>query len=119
MESNELRIGNLVIYGGSVVIMDLHEFTHFLRFPETYTPITLTEEILLKSGFEITKNDEYPFKYVINKGMRDELEIEDLNSTTCFVLSHGRRFSVVKIKHLHQLQNLYFALTGTELKIEL
>ena len=23
------------------------------------------------------------------------------------------------IKHLHQLQNLYFALTGTELKIEL
>lgn len=130
MTANELRIGSIIDFDGMKSIVkeiDNQGVVVFIKETDEtewidlfqFTPITLTEEILLKSGFEITKNDEYPFKYVINKGMRNEVEIEDLNSTTCFVLSHGRRFSVVKIKHLHQLQNLYFALTGTELKIEL
>ena len=133
MIANELRIGNYLLqYGevGKIVEIGIKhkgDTNYYLRsendncgyWIDQFKPISLTEEILLKCGFKITKNDEYPFKYVINKGMRDEIEIEDLNSTTCFVLSHGRRFSVVKIKYLHQLQNLYFALTGKELEIEL
>lgn len=109
MNANELRIGNLVIYGGSVVKMNLHEFTHFLRFPETYTPIILTEEILLKCGFEFSHitGDERGFS---NKKINLLINAYDNNII---------KFNVFIIKHLHQLQNLYFALAGTELEIEL
>ena len=112
MKDNELRIGNLVIYGGSVVKMNLHEFTHFLRFPETYTPITLTEEILLKCGFEKREDGDY------NLFKNSEVDIvicSDFSSWKC----DGINFSVNYIKHLHQLQNLYFALTGEDLEINL
>ena len=106
MKAEELRIGNLVIYGGSVVKMNLHEFTHFLRFPETYMPITLTEEILLKCGF--VNWDKVDDCYII-KG----LIIWKCNEMfLCY--KNG-----VHIKYLHQLQNLYFALTNEELEINL
>lgn len=108
MIANELRIGNLVIYGGSVVKMNLHEFTHFLRFPETYTPIILTEEILLKCGFK-----RFPWGLVIN-----ELLFKDDLKCSFLELEIGNGFRV-KVNFLHQLQNLYFALTGKELEIEL
>ncbi|MDM1299938.1 hypothetical protein HXZ94_15690 [Empedobacter falsenii] len=112
MKDNELRIGNLVIYGGSVVKMNLREFTHFLRSPETYTPITLTEEILLKCGFEKREDGDY------NLFKNSEVDIvicSDFNSWKC----DGINFSVNYIKHLHQLQNLYFALTGEDLEINI
>lgn len=78
-------------------------------------PIPLTEEILLKFGFEKIKSDEYPHKFIINKDMRDEVEIENLNAQNCFVFSHGKKFSSIKIEYVHQLQNLHFSLTGKEL----
>jgi len=78
-------------------------------------PIPLTEEMLLKFGFERIKSDKYPHKFIINKDMRDEVEIENLNSQNCFVFSHGKKFSLIKIEYVHQLQNLYFALTGKKL----
>jgi hypothetical protein len=72
-------------------------------------PIPLTEEILLKCGFEKFEVEGYPI-FIIGKFY---LEFYSLESV--FLISDIE----VKIKHLHQLQNLYFCLTGEELTIEL
>ena len=92
-----------------------NEYNNYNQFSQFIDPIPLTEEILLKFGFEKIKSDEYPHKYIINKYMSDEVEIENLNSQNCFIFSHGKKFSSIKIEYVHQLQNLYFSLTGKEL----
>ena len=68
-------------------------------------PIPLTEEWLLKFGFEKTS-----LHYLKKDGII--IQSED-NYFECFLGS-----IVVKLQWLHQLQNLYFALTGEELKIK-
>ena len=114
MEAKELRIGNLVrdfsgrettVEGirpniGKVETDKMDEDIDLLK------PIPLTEEWLLKFGFEKYefdhKENQYRFKerlLVIRKG---------------FFCDYG---TSVELKHVHQLQNLYHALTGEELKI--
>jgi len=133
IQIQDLRIGNLVMYNDQnhepsptpikVGISDL-----ILIIEDTkecvYAPIPLTEEILLKAGFEFWC-DELGIKcfykiygieyfcvatngfYQLRSGLKD--------SDAAWRLGNNYPF----IKHLHQLQNLYFALTGEELKITL
>lgn len=78
------------------------------RDHETLEPIEITEEWLLRLGFE--KNENGQFKLL----KHSEVPIlfnEDLNGWTC----DGINFSINRTKYVHQLQNLYFALTGEEL----
>lgn len=110
MKPTELRLGNCVysIYGNVVKITVIDETTHWAK------PIQLTEEWLLKLGFEFgiqlqdfTKG-KYKFVQLKNKiiyGDFSEVGIFYFNITT-------------KLLYVHQLQNLYFALTGEELTIE-
>lgn len=56
MKKNEVRHGNLVIYGGHQTTIDEKEIIHFIRFPDKYEPIPLTEEWLLK----LPKNIKFP-----------------------------------------------------------
>lgn len=88
-------------------------------------PISLTPEILVACGFQkfshepgykvgsdfLDEKDERCDEYTKGK-----LTIMDWGNG--FVLSNSFSFSLrVELKHLHQLQNLYFALTGNELEI--
>lgn len=99
IKSNELRIGNWV-YGAP----DSYEQCHNIMYDwESATPIQLTPEILEKCGF---KND---FKV----GRHADDFVNDVYSV---MYKHA---IVTKVKHLHQLQNLYYALTGEELTVEL
>lgn len=110
MEANELRIGNWVTVG---------EHSNFqvqlINLKNKFEPILLTPELLIAAGFEwqasgysgfykdtgnkwsmrIWQNDDHDFLY----------SISDYNAISLF--------------HIHQLQNLYFALTGQELNIQL
>ena len=53
IKANELRIGNLVINAkGENIIVDNITIGICFGLPKTYKPIPLTEEILLKCGFE-------------------------------------------------------------------
>ena len=113
IKANELRIGNW-IYNPLQQIPFRVDFTALSNVyydnkldKPRYEPIPLTEEILLKCGFE----KKFPF-YV-----KGNIEVRIMgNSMPCWVSS---RFVTTKDQHLHQLQNLYFALTGEELNIEL
>ena len=134
VSSNTLRIGNKVQDDAGFIfdVVSIHDDgTVYCDFDgneggvwefDNNNPckgIGLTEEILLKCGFEKIKNAEYPHSFIINKGMRNEVEIENLNAYKCFTFSHGKRFSCIRIDYLHQLQNLYFALTNQELNVKL
>lgn len=105
MEASELRIGNLIMKDGDEIIVSHHTFYHLEIYGEDYEPIPLTEEWLEKSGFKSTV--EWLLKYKNNS----TLLVSDVK--------YGfQNIPIQKIKYVHQLQNLYFALTGEELTIK-
>ena len=103
IQVNELRVGNWVLEDGEYKkLKSMWDFDDI----DDFDPIPLTEEILLKCGFE---RNHYGGLYLLSKFDFD------LTKEGYFLVDNVR----VHCKHLHQLQNLYFALTGTELKIKL
>jgi hypothetical protein len=101
MKSNELRIGNFVYLTDKEKvweILDGYEIDKCEENPFTQ-PIPLKEEWLLKFGFKTLCKDWQKKGIIIHTRKRG------------YVL----RKSVPVIQYVHQLQNLYFALTGEEL----
>jgi len=87
----------------------------------------LTEELLLKFGFEKWDiKGEWVFEKVIFKDFDIEQKMIICYSGTCSLEEKEnypdvdvQQFIVRQdIKYVHQLQNLYFALTGKELEYE-
>jgi len=115
MEANELRIGNLVEYLGEFKeVLGMDEETVFLKNTvsvnylelDEISPISLTEEWLLKFGFKKYK-DNYG-SYYIKQSRTVKIR---KNGIDRYRYEHSR----LDIKYVHQLQNLYFAITETEL----
>ena len=113
MKANELRIGNYIQvkgekYNSQIMWILPREVGLDNSVDEIFIsdlePIPLTEEWLIRFGFEV-KSASVTHKYSYNIGF--------------FVLSNGLRSNIsydgYEIKYVHQLQNLYFALTGNEL----
>lgn len=118
MISSELRIGNYVMYTENiltissidkkrVVLDDYNRPLDFLvRFLNQIKPIPLTEEWLIRFGFGGTREYYYDTEIgAIEFYFEDEILVCDIYD------SRNKN-----IKYVHQLQNLYFALTGKELK---
>lgn len=134
IQANEIRIGNYIADiwtpNGLFKVTELRKDKIFYGncFKAKYDdirPIPLTEEILLKAGFEKeSEDDKYGrvflipnTKYIIrvvNYGNPQKvdfgysLEISD-NKDWC---------GIKRIYFLHDLQNTIFALTGEDIKIE-
>ncbi len=123
IQANELRIGNWIHNPVQEINfqVDLATIGNVARdngnknkVPSRllYQPIPITEEILLKCGFE-KKKQRFESKEAL-------LRISYFDSAWhCSIGDDDFGFLFRTIKHLHQLQNLYFALTGKELQIEL
>jgi hypothetical protein len=114
MEAKELRIGNLVTT--SEILINIHkikvgDISNILD--GTYdslgievSPIPLTEDWLVKLGFDNGTT----------KLLSEETDaIISYARAGCWVLSNGKGGLQLEMWYLHQLQNLYFVLTGTEL----
>lgn len=132
IDSKELRIGNKILRMGNVVtvstIDDCRE-DHYSGFlignyedlasytPKEYEPIPLTPEILERCGFEDTSGgyratgSEVVFSKLINQSVK--IDLWEQWPTGYSLPYYGN-----KLESLHQLQNLYFALTGEELEIK-
>jgi hypothetical protein len=81
-------------------------------------PIPLTPEILEKAGFEYEDmGDDSPYERWICKNYK-ELWVWDFNGEE-WMFCLGDAFEQGGFHYLHQLQNLYFALAGEELEINL
>jgi len=124
MESNELRIGNKVLYKGKKVITISQVNEDYVGGKEIFTAnmdevsgIQLTHEILLKAGF---KYREHLKDYYMPLGEYDQIMIVSLRfCTVCVCASNSKPAYYTGLTCLHTLQNYYHALTSTELKIEL
>lgn len=125
MKTTELRIGNMLYCRNTVdvAIVELIHKKHFdcrddygMFTPNgKYEPIPLTEEWLLKLGFEKDEyNNQKAYYYTFNgfklNVINGSLVIDNPNQ-----LASAKN---IKIEHVHQLQNLYFALTGEELEVK-
>jgi hypothetical protein len=111
MKANELRIGNWVeyeLYGVKNIQQIEHTDFEFISDNELRCakPIPLTEELLVKLWFEKSSDNNY------YKGGTFTI----YNRFGNFGLIGGS-LSWKEFKYLHQLQNLYFALTGEELTL--
>lgn len=118
MNAKDFRIGNLVEYDNRIFEID----TIAEEFPTLNTdefgigvvswanikPIPLTEDWLLKFGFKKINHIYGYYFWSLSKGKIDIYE-----KKTTF-----RGYSVLHIEHVHQLQNLYYALTGEELNLK-
>lgn len=124
----ELRIGNLVKCEGKIRSVDqigiglislipIEGITFDVCQGSELDPIPLTHEILEKAGFVYNKETEY---YIRRYSLGADLEI---NLFCLFINEFTKDFQVeyysMPIKSVHQLQNLFHALTGEELEIKL
>jgi hypothetical protein len=126
----DLRIGNSVEAHGDwgwevVEVTDLsdaeigHTTTGSLgSCNDECRPIPLTEELLLRFGFEDHKNTgNWKIKgnkyWSLGEQKQGYLKIKLTKAHNFRVENFGNKS--IMIKHVHTLQNLYFALTGKEL----
>jgi len=118
MKANELRIGNYLqidsLTDGSktIVDIDLFHLNEIGSIKYQYKPIPLTEEWLIKFGFF------EKYKSCCNRWnilSFTLLDNEDRNGDLQGVFIYDYK---LEVSYVHQLQNLYFALTNEELTIK-
>lgn len=134
IEAKELRIGNLVITGNKDILtvlsicFDRNKGYLINGYEESlFKPIEITPEILEKVGF---KRSEEPYSSNI---FNIYFKTRCFAIASDFLLARTKLFGVSfceqnkmgmihtlsHIKYVHQLQNLFYSLTQTELKINL
>ncbi|MDB5246685.1 MAG: hypothetical protein JWQ40_1079 [Segetibacter sp.] len=109
---NEIRIGNMITHypTGKLVPVDYDHVKSLIRNPEEYNPIPLKAELLTITGFEEIEKNKWNTKLLPFQLIADETD------GFSYVLSDNE---VRHVTSLHQLQNLYFALTNEELHVQL
>lgn len=123
IDLKELRIGNYVAAPlGEIMKVEILGHPEqpnyiFARYVDgfgqnAFEPIPLTAEILIKCGFrENTFGQGHEFEFAPTEW----LVINDLGA---HLSGDEEAFFTIQCKYVHQLQNLYLALTGKELIID-
>jgi hypothetical protein len=130
--ANELRMRNWVYALKETPEPITIGFEYNIYFDRDYSPVPLSEEWLLKFGFEL-------YDYLPNDEMSDnpdfiylsyKMELEGkryyytMTNTEfddwqfCIKVEWAEEMLIASCQYVHQLQNLYFALTGTELQFQ-
>ena len=111
MEAKELRIGTTILWDGNATTVDQGLIAYLcVHDNDRAKPIPLTEEWLIKFGFK-TPEGYLAGNYILGDY---RVNIEDFVLWRVDGAYEGDTY-LVGIKYVHQLQNLYFALTGEEL----
>ena len=141
IKAGDIMIGNYLMFESTThIVTEISETlvaTRWIKGNDKYIhelsdlrSIPLTEDILLKAGFEKNRFTKYP-TFKLGKVEITNVEFFDEDS-------EGKEFSFKEwklsglygsdlfyfksyspnIKHFHQLQNLFKSLTGNDLKIE-
>jgi hypothetical protein len=142
IQASELRIGNWVSYGTHYVKINGIKSNGIIQtkpaldgYADAYTPIPLTPEILEKAGFDRRHHNVNEFDIWVAEDTETQSGINQIsivleNGNLVLELwhfdysyktndDHEQDLIDIKVKYVHQLQNLYFALTGQELTIDL
>jgi hypothetical protein len=111
MKASELRIGNLVEDENGYYQIEAEHLDDDV-FPILQTwGIPLTEEWLLKFGFELDIEDDGYQKGKYKVSVSDE-------GCLFFINIGYYPEEIAEFKYVHQLQNLYFALAGEEIVVK-
>jgi hypothetical protein len=116
MKANELRIGSWYDYNGKPKQVTPNTIEEVWIAEKTWCkPIPITEEWLLKFGFEKKEGCINNIYFILAGKILIQYDL--VYNIVDFVKRVN--FNVfISIKYVHQLQNLYFALTGEELIIK-
>ena len=117
MKSDELRIGNIVEYRvfdelaepkeeWVKNVVDLDDLK-VVETSDNYRPMKLTGEIF----------NEFQFEWKNNALRREEFCVRQCGWAWAMYMSNEKHNMEMRLEYVHQLQNLYFALTGDELKL--
>jgi hypothetical protein len=120
MKANELRIGNIVLRKEFLhsnlencrfdkIVVTHNDINACHIYNRHFEPIPLTEEWLLKFGFEKTMSWTYA------KNLVGNLKLVYYLGEKGWSIGFKPYSDFPNLKYVHQLQNLYFALTGEEL----
>jgi len=114
MKANELRVGNYVKGIG-------HNISWLVDGVDTYYIYSSNAWRLLSSfeGIPLNENwlEKFGFKRSGLYNLKDEVYIYDEYGLIDTGFEYRFNYTQIKLKYVHQLQNLYFALTGEELTI--
>jgi len=125
INAKELRQGNLVYdpYGNEREVtgvmgnyVTVTGATHSTYSCEELSPIELTPEWLERAGFVMPEPNEW-YNLIDEYGGGYQYDMEHEEFSQSLQNDFGWMQRLANIKYLHQLQNLYFALTGSELEI--
>lgn len=121
MKANELRIGNWYDNNSNYCKVTTNTIESVFESERVWCkPIPITVDIVLKCGFEfVNKPNQYGwYKTVDNRNLcwchSDFVSLEHITGIEGF---NDTLFDF-DCKYLHQLQNIYFTLTNTELNID-
>lgn len=130
MKAQELRIGNYITVDGNHAVVKRVEENGIVAYIPTsigniepmygvIEPIPLTEEWLVKFGFKMHEGNNYYRYWIIGDDIVKGLELTFRPALEgvlfCYTPRQTDNRNEIHIKHVHQLQNLYYALTGEEL----
>lgn len=121
VNKSEYRIGNLVhhVLFGTSRIIEIRNDGISIANPKNYSnayfipndelnriePIPITEEWLIRFGFDRPANSWIGEIFHLS-------EWDDYPLNWCVAFNKNNAVLIKKLKYIHQLQNLYFALTG-------
>lgn len=115
MKASELRIGNYITYYPEYPPIECG--INDMLNPELILPIKLTEDLLLNFGFEkidvLPGTIEYRFGYNKEMGKFSMRVVKFFSDEVLYYFN----WKPTELKYVHQLQNLFYALTGEELKL--
>lgn len=123
IKSNELRLGSIIDFDGMKSIVkeiDNQGVVVFIKETDEtewidlfqFTPIPLTEEVLLKCGFE--QKDHFFRLHLVNS-----IYIEFNSECNLWHFDIYMNTSRIELQYLHELQNIYSSITFKELEINL
>lgn len=127
MKQSDLRVGNLVKYDGLVWAVNAFNWSKiyldeiktrnrcWVDHVDFIEPIVITPEWFEQAGFSNSDGVWWVQYHMENWGM----QLIYFNNEC--IVRHGFMgdfTEITNLKYIHQLQNLYFALTGKELKFK-
>lgn len=127
MKNTELKIGNYVQHNDEIIKVEQitkrkigyhrngdKSRMHYLKYSEI-KPIEITEDILIRLGFEETFDDTYP--EILRYDKINVIKFDERLLVYIFNKCIDCHFSD-RIKYIHELQNAYYVVNNKELHLQ-
>jgi hypothetical protein len=121
----QLRLGNWLqdsihfkgFFQVECILTEMIDTGEFILTPDEVNPIELDEDWLHRFGFQKGDNIEHSDAFYVIKVVGSDFGINPENGVVWITRGKNCFNNPALIKHVHELQNIYFALSGNELVV--